>query len=85
MTARKTGWVATTGGAVRVRINPWGKITDKGNFRSVYPYKGEISESKWVIPFLTFATKAECEKMCNKECFLFLSWEDFKSDAIASN
>ena len=84
MTNTTTGWVATTGGAVRVRINPWEMITGKGRFRSAYPYKGDISESKRVIHFLTFETKVECERMCNKERFLFDSWEDFKSDGIAT-
>jgi len=76
MTTKKTGWVATTNGPKRIRINPW-FFKERGCIlQSVYLYNGDKNESRKVIPFLISKTKAECEKQC-KSPMLFESWEDF--------
>ncbi len=73
---KTTGWVATTEGPVRVRLNPWGQVRNGEAFMSVYLYSGNRSESVWIPAGTAKATRKDCETTVNS-----IKWESLRKDA----
>ena len=77
---RTTGWLATTNGPKRIKINPWGIQNAEGyRYLSVYPFDGSRDESRLVPASLTRRTKADAAAL-GKET-ITQEWEDFTPDA----
>jgi hypothetical protein len=77
---RTTGWLATTNGPKRIKINPWAIQSVEGyHYLSVYPFDGSRDDSRKVPASLTRRTKAEAATL-EKET-ITQEWEDFTPDA----
>jgi hypothetical protein len=77
---RTTGWLATTSGPKRIRLNAGGIQNAEGyRYLSVYPFHGNRDESRLVPQSLTRASKADAAAL-EKET-ITQEWEDFTPDA----
>jgi hypothetical protein len=78
---RTTGWLATTSGPKRIRLNPGGSINKDGyRYLSVYPFDGNRDTDSRLVPqSLTRASKADAATL-EKET-ITQEWEDFTPDA----